>query len=464
MELLGHVTSKGASAASSAAAGVAAAVGGVRDRTNSALTRAAQAYEAHHYEELRTYLADFFTDRVDLKALRDAGYGRHGALLRGAKSEALERLVSLSRPIRARVMLALRETIKDAALSDPDMWNCARWRLESVIDLFWDDLTVYVESVVGDAKDQMLKRGADHSALKSLGLRPTCLSFSWFRAKLLYHYLPFDSSIFGQIKDPLFWILTAISVTPMYGIRVAFFALVLLCIVAGAPPDEYQTVCFILMFKGAQFLSSGVFMACLAAFEYYMCVKPGGTHTCDTEGPGVSQGLATSSVDFVGSCALVWLAFLLLPCTRSFAGAREITAQSDVKEEEQSGAEERCCFYDRSRGGRLAGLLGYDLFTFVLSCALIYVLTVLDVSKEATVQLEQVAINKDLLLSDLQNWQFRSRFFFGRIVYGLLSFPFLIFQLPVLNGILTHTNPTGYNPQGLCVPYLLRPMQEAKSQ
>ena len=174
------------------------------------------------------------------------------------------------------------------------------------------------------------------------------------------------------------------------------------------------------MFKGAQFLSSGVFMACLAAFEYYMCVKPGGTHTCDTEGPGVSQGLVTSSVDFVGSCALVWLAFLLLPCTRSFAGAREITAQSDVKEDEQSGSEERCCLYDRSRGGRLAGLLGYDLFTFVLSCALIYVLTVLDVSKEATVQLEQVAINKDLLLSDLQNWQFRSRFFFGRIVYGLV--------------------------------------------
>ena len=289
MELLGHVATKGASAASSAAAGVAAAVGGVRDRTNSALTRAANAYEAHSYEELRTYLADFFTDRVDLKSLRDAGYGRHGSLLAGAKVEALERLVSLSGPIRARVMLALREAIKDASLSDPDMWECARWRLESVIDLFWDDLTVYVENVVGDAKEQMLKKGADHAALKELGRSPGCLSPFWFRAKLLYHYLPFDSSVFGQIKDPAFWLLTAISITPMFGIRVVFFALVLMCIVAGRPPDEYQTVTFILTFKGAQFLSSGVFMACLAASEYYMCVKPGGTHTCDTEGPGVSQ-------------------------------------------------------------------------------------------------------------------------------------------------------------------------------
>ena len=455
------MASKGASAASSAAAGVAAAVGGVKDRTSSAVTRAVNAYDAHRYEELRTYLGDIFTDRVDLAALREAGYGAQGALLRGARVEALERLVSLSGPIRARVMLALREAIKDSALSDPDMWDCARWRLESVIDLFWDDLTVYVESVVGDAKDQMLKRVADHSALKALGLPPACLSPSWFRAKLLYHYLPFDFSIFGQLKDPMFWILSAISVTPMYGIRVVFFSLVLLCVVAGRPADEYQTVSFILTFKGAQFLSSGVFMACLAAFEYYMCVKPGGEHTCDTEGPGVSQDLATSCVDFIGSCALVWLAFLLLPCTRSFAGAREITEDGKNGKESQAPQEERkCCLYDSTRGGRLAGLLGYDLFSFLLSCVLIYTLTVLDVSKEATVRLEQVAVNKDLLVSDLQNWQFRSRFFFGRIVYGLLSFPFLVFQLPILNGILTHTNPTGYNPQGLCVPYLLRPMEE----
>lgn len=45
-------------------------------------------------------------------------------------------------------------------------------------------------------------------------------------------------------------------------------------------------------------------------------------------------------------------------------------------------------------------------------------------------------------------------------LWASLSFPFMIFQLPVLSGILTHTIPTGYNAQGLCVPYLLRPMPE----
>lgn len=213
--------------------------------------------------------------------------------------EALQRLVTLSKPIRARVLLALREATKDSALSDPDMWRSVRGRLSRLIDLFWDDLTLYVEAAVVDAQEQLLHRAADHEALKELGPSPGCLGC--LRAKLLYELLPFDISLFGQIKRPFFCLLTLLSVTPMFGIRVAFFTVLLFCIILGRPPDEYQIVTFILSFKGAQFLSSGVFMACVAAVKYYMCVKPGGTHTCDTEGPGVSQDLITSSVDFFGS-------------------------------------------------------------------------------------------------------------------------------------------------------------------
>ena len=141
----------------------------------------------------------------------------------------------------------------------------------------------------------------------------------------------------------------------------------------------------------------------------------------------------------------------MLPCSRRFGGVR------DIGEEEDGPKATGCCQdYDNSRGGRLAGLLGYDLCCFLLSCGLIYYLTMLDVSSHE--DLKEAALDKDLLLSDLTRWQFRSRVFFGRILYGLLSFPFMIFQLPVLSGILTHTIPTGYNAQGLCVPYLLRPM------
>ena len=256
---------------------------------------------------------------------------------------------------------------KDAALSDPDMWISVRERLGRLIDLFWDDLTLYIESVVFDAKEQLLNRAADHKALTEIGHEPTCCTPQWLRAKLLYHYLPFDISIFGQIKNPMFLLLTILSITPMFGIRVTFFTVILICIILGRPPDEYQLVTFILTFKGAQFLSSGVVMACVAAVKYYMCVKPGGHHTCDVEGPGVSQDLITSSVDFFGSCFLVWIAFLLLPCSRSFGGTRDLSEEEATETREKTSC---CDDYDQRRGGRLAGLLGYDLCCFLMSCDL----------------------------------------------------------------------------------------------
>jgi len=37
------------------------------------------------------------------------------------------------------------------------------------------------------------------------------------------------------------------------------------------------------------------------------------------------------------------------------------------------------------------------------------------------------------------------------------SAPFFLFYLPVLNGILTHTTPTGYNKYGICVPFMMPP-------
>lgn len=407
MQLLSSAASKGAAAAAAAGTAASAALGVAAQSAAQGAQRGREGYT-----EVKQYLVEM-KDRVDLVALRDAGFGRRGHLLRGAKVEALERLVSLSKPIRARVLLALREATKDAALSDPDMWISVRDRLARLIDLFWDDLTLYIESVVFDAQEQILNRAADHRALAELGPQPMCCGPRWLRAKLLYSYLPFDISIFGQIKSPFFLLLTVISITPMFGIRVAFFTLILLLIIAGRPPDEYQMVTFILTFKGAQFLSSGVFMACLAAVKYYMCVKPGGTHTCDTEGPGVSQDLVTSSVDFFGSCLLVWIAFLLLPCSRSFGGVRDIAEEKESKSE-VSG----CCHdYDPGRGGRLAGLLGYDLCCFLVSCGLIYYLTMLDVASRGELQ---NALDQDLLV-DLQRWQFRSRVFFGRILYGLLS-------------------------------------------
>merc|ERR1719476_578064 len=99
-------------------------------------------------------------------------------------------------------------------------------------------------------------------------------------------------------------------------------------IALGNPPDEFQLVSYIIGFKGSQFISSGVIQAVIAAVKYYMCVHPGGSHSCDTEGPGSTQDLGSGLVDFVGSCVLVWAAFLLLPYSATSAGLRSVVEVS----------------------------------------------------------------------------------------------------------------------------------------
>jgi hypothetical protein len=348
---------------------------------------------------------------------------------------------------RVRILFAVREMLKSQAVADPDMWNCASRRIKDGIDVFWDDLTVYIETMESDSKDALRNKvQSDLETLEGLGDKPTPCSPKWWRALILYHYFPFDISIFGQVKDPLFWIFTAISCLTMYGIRCAFFSVILILMLCGCPADEYQLVQYILAFKGTQFISSGVIMAIMAAVKYYMCVKPGGTHTCDEEGPGVTTDVTSSAIDFFGSCILCWIVFLLLPTSKRSGGLREIAEDPEAADDKKLC----CCRWHSDRGGRLAGLLRYDLFCFSAACALCYFLG------------KQSSEEQDIGLDDeVSKWQFRAAIYFARIFYSMLAFPFIIFMIPGINSILTHTTATGYNRQGLCVPCMLHPMPDA---
>jgi hypothetical protein len=394
-------------------------------------------------------------ERVNVDALKEAGYGMVGDKYEKSKIAAKVALLDMARPVRARMLFGIRESIKNMAVADPDMWMCCSRRIQDGIDLFWDDLTVYIETLESDSKDAMRKKTiADVDELATLGDKPTCLSPAWFRAQILYHYLPFDLSIFGQFKDIWFWVFTLLSVLTMYGIRVAFFSVLLVLLLFQCPADEYQMVQYILAFKGTQFISSGVCMAIFAAVKYYLCIHPGGTHTCDTDGPGVSVDIISSAIDFFGCCILVWIAFLLLPTCQRSAGMREIG------DEPKPGLIKRClcCSCDSQKGGRLVGLVGYDLSCFLASCALLCLLGYYDFVRKG----EEVELNSKEIAREVGSWEFKTAIFWARVFYSLLAFPFTIYMIPGLNSILTHTSPTGYNRQGLCVPYLLRPMPDAE--
>ena len=53
--------------------------------------------------------------------------------------------------------------------------------------------------------------------------------------------------------------------------------------------------------------------------------------------------------------------------------------------------------------------------------------------------------------------QLREAVWWARCMYGLSALPYLIFSVPLLNRILTHTRPTGYDRDGRCVRKLSTP-------
>lgn len=433
-------------AASTAEASRAAASAAAVAATGAAYSTVGRAKDAYEKGELGEALSGVYKDRVDVRGLRDAGYGLAGDALKERKKQAQIALLEMSAPARQRALLGIRDLLKTQVIADPDMWSCASRRIQEGIDVFWDDLTVYIETIESSTKDSIRDAAnLDLKQLEDFGEPPCCCSPNWWRAKILYHFAPFDRSMFGQCKDPLFWIFTVLACTTAYGVRVAFFSIILILMLAGCPADEYQLVQYILAFKGTQFISSGVCMAIFAAVKYYMCVLPGGRHTCDKNGPGVTTDVVSSAVDYFGCCILCWVVFILLRTSKRSAGLK------DLAEDPEAAEKAKCCNWHQDRGGRLTGLLGYDLFCFTASCGLCYFLS----SNTANAQ--------DVDLKEaVHTWEFRTAIFWARVFYSMLAFPFILFVIPGVNSILTHTTATGYNGQGICVPYMLHPMPVAQ--
>ena len=68
-------------------------------------------------------------------------------------------------------------------------------------------------------------------------------------------------------------------------------------------PDEFQLINFILIFKGMQFLTSGIMQLCSGSFMYFKCYslhKSDLLDCIDTRGPGGSDGVGPG-MDYLGS-------------------------------------------------------------------------------------------------------------------------------------------------------------------
>ena len=85
---------------------------------------------------------------------------------------------------------------------------------------------------------------------------------------------------------------------------------------------------------------------------------------------------------------------------------------------------------------RILPLLKYDIIAFGASAALLggVLLALANQSEEAS-------------------WRAEVSFFLCRLVYALSALPFLLFHVPGMRTLLSHTFATGFNEAGECVPY-----------
>jgi len=350
--------------------------------------------------------------------------------------------LELSRPFRQQVFDKINVFIQKKATADKDMQACVRYRIRSAINDIWRDVVVELDTEI-----EKLVLPATDDGWKDYQL--SSCSPLWIRAWVLYHFLPYDKSIFGQLRDPWWWILMIPSVIPLFCARVVFFAVILFFVLFPHHPDEFQLISLILRFKGTQFISGGVVACFIGAAQYFVAVNYQDTpvagtlvsqHTANTQtsGPGSIDGAILESADFLGSCLLVWVAFAALPYSKKRGFDPKVGAKDEETEVGWCGLQRV-----RTRGGRLRTLLRYDVWCFFTTVMLCGALCGLNKSAGSWDGMEMGEM--------LADYRFRANVFWCRVVYSFLTMPFVIFCLPVITKILTHAEPTGFTRLGTCV-------------
>eukprot|EP00163_Fabomonas_tropica_P034162 TRINITY_DN933_c0_g1_i1.p1 TRINITY_DN933_c0_g1~~TRINITY_DN933_c0_g1_i1.p1 ORF type:complete len:364 (+),score=80.55 TRINITY_DN933_c0_g1_i1:916-2007(+) len=288
------------------------------------------------------------------------------------------------------------------------------------------------EEVVGKVITKIrAKEEVDHGQPLKWCFNP----FPKIRAFILYTRYPFDKTIWENLRNPFWYFLVLLSLFPRYGVSQAWFLFLLLI---KDKRDEYQLVDFILSFKGMQFVSVGTISAFIGAFRYWRCVNGSGRN-CIDDGPNVEYWELGF---FVLQIILSWAAFALLPYSYKKGAARLKLTSSEKKEMESYGTR-GCCggrkFEDR--GGSLRRWVYYD--TFLFACLVIAYIAYALVGPYPIHDKDDFERNE---------WRVKADLYWMRTIYGLLSFPFFFFKMPVMSSILTHAKPTGYNRNGKTVP------------
>jgi len=380
----------------------------------------------------------------------------------GLRREVIKaRMFDYTAGVRSNIIGGFKDLIKNACLSDPDMWPWVKAAYRDTLDKVLNDIEHEIEVGLEAA---LLKQQSSFVAEGPKGHHLWSKLYLRLRAFVLYHYLPFDLSIFGKLKDPVYWAFLLLTTLPVHFLRLIFFTILLGFLLYPGPPDEFQLINFILMTKGSQFVSAGLFMMARGAMMYFACFsccKPTMAECIMVYGPGSVDSLVLSSVDYLGAITLPWIAFRWLPYSekainRTYVGRKMDELEDDMEDEESpqpamGPTKSQALKRTASRilvfqGGRLRRLLIWDMKCFGFSLVVLLLLAISTWREDETQE-------QNFFSWVWHSAQFKEDLFWAKVLYGILSLPFLPFMISLFLKVLTHCEYTGFNEHGACVAF-----------
>jgi hypothetical protein len=132
---------------------------------------------------------------------------------------------------------------------------------------------------------------------------------------------------------------------------------------------------------------------------------------------------------------MVLVAWAMLPCAEEKGRTK---LQENIEHDHQG--------VSKASGGYLWYFMIYDCVCFLLCFAALVVLTLMGVSGH------QGEIGEGHWEYD--DWMRKQIAFCVQVVYGYLSLPFFVFNIPLFINVLTHAVPTAYDREGRCRKYV----------
>ncbi|KAL4446868.1 hypothetical protein ABPG74_014840 [Tetrahymena malaccensis] len=386
--------------------------------------------------------------------------------------------------IESKIMefLAKQKPKVKEQLRDKDMPTCVQNFVEEVVEENWPVLEEEVQ--------YQLRIRTDYPY--SNQVIPNLPWYKWIpwkiRSTIQYSVMPHNKTLGQSIKNPLWLIQTIASLCPFYGVSSFYFIFLFLIIDKS---DEYQLINFILSFKRFQFFAIGLIGGFVGFYLYFYCVDQtkhfnmSVQQNCHENGPGSLIHVRIDLISFGIHLILTWIVLFFLPFSEQKGQLRFRIADKEYqKEKEKIGKEKekrkkereklvkkieekvqkkkkkgenaqfsdfveeynlkqyddldsqeeekKCCVWDR--GGHMKFLIIWDIVMFSLSFSFFYY----NFQKEDRTNFEEA----------------KGTIYFSKWLYAILSFPFLLFSIPLISSLLSRARPTAYDEFGNTVPVL----------